>query len=60
MTMTSEVTDLATGTATEVAEVAQDQYDRLTAVIRRNPLQSAGIAAGVGFVIALLARGFGK
>jgi ElaB/YqjD/DUF883 family membrane-anchored ribosome-binding protein len=60
MTMTSEVTDLATTTATEVAEVAQDQYDRLIAVIRRNPLQSAAIAAGLGLVVALLARGFGK
>lgn len=36
--------------------MAQDQYDKLTASIRRNPLQAAGIAAGVGFVLALLAR----
>lgn len=36
--------------------LAQDQYDKLTASIRRNPLQAAGIAAGVGFVLALLAR----
>jgi ElaB/YqjD/DUF883 family membrane-anchored ribosome-binding protein len=36
--------------------MAQDQYDKLTASIRRNPLQAASIAAGVGFVLALLAR----
>ena len=36
--------------------MAQGQYDKLTASIRRNPLQAAGIAAGVGFVLALLAR----
>ncbi len=36
--------------------LAQDQYDKLAANIRRNPLQAAGIAAGIGFVLALLAR----
>lgn len=36
--------------------LAQEQYDKLAASIRRNPLQAAGIAAGVGFVLALLAR----
>lgn len=36
--------------------LAQDQYNKLTASIRRNPLQAAGIAAGIGFVLALLAR----
>ena len=36
--------------------LAQDQYDKLTASLRRNPLQAAGIAAGIGFVLALLAR----
>jgi ElaB/YqjD/DUF883 family membrane-anchored ribosome-binding protein len=40
----------------EAQTLAQDQYDKLTASIRRNPLQAAGIAAGVGFVLALLAR----
>ena len=57
MTMTSEVTDLAANTLAEVGEVAQDQYDRLLAVIRRNPFQSAAVAVGIGFVAALLARG---
>ena len=60
MSMVSEVNDLTTATITEAAEVAHDQYDRLIAVIRRNPLQSASIAAGIGFVGALVARGFFK
>lgn len=57
MTMTSEVTDLTANTLAEVSEVAQHQYDRLVAIIRRNPFQSAAVAAGIGFVAALLARG---
>ncbi|HEX7531884.1 MAG TPA: DUF883 C-terminal domain-containing protein [Methyloceanibacter sp.] len=40
----------------QAQSMAQDQYDKLTASIRRNPLQAAGIAAGIGFVLALLAR----
>jgi ElaB/YqjD/DUF883 family membrane-anchored ribosome-binding protein len=60
MTMTSEVTDLATATVSEAKEVARDQYDSFVALIRRNPLQSAGIAAVIGFFAALMARGFSK
>lgn len=36
--------------------LAQDQLDKLSASIRKNPIQSAGIAAGLGFALALLAR----
>lgn len=36
--------------------IAQDQLDKLSASIRKNPIQSAGIAAGIGFALALLAR----
>lgn len=36
--------------------LAQEQYDRLALSIRRHPLQAAGIAAGIGFVLALIAR----
>jgi ElaB/YqjD/DUF883 family membrane-anchored ribosome-binding protein len=36
--------------------MAQDQLDKLSAAIRKHPLQSAGIAAGLGFALALLAR----
>ena len=60
MTMTSEVSDLATATISEAKEVARDQYDSFVALVRRNPLQSAGIAAGIGFLAALVARGFRK
>ena len=47
----------------QIAEVAgqagvkaQEQLDRLADAIRRRPVQAAGIAAGIGFVLALLAR----
>jgi ElaB/YqjD/DUF883 family membrane-anchored ribosome-binding protein len=43
-------------TVEQAQTLAQEQYDKLAASIRRNPLQAAGIAAGVGFVLALLAR----
>jgi len=43
-------------TVEQAQALAQDQYDKLEASIRRNPLQAAGIAAGIGFVLALLAR----
>ena len=36
--------------------VAHEQLDRLSASIRRKPIQAAGIAAGIGFLLALLAR----
>lgn len=42
--------------AEQVQAFAQEQYDGLTVAIRRNPLQAAGIALGVGFALALLAR----
>jgi ElaB/YqjD/DUF883 family membrane-anchored ribosome-binding protein len=50
------VPELASATMTEVADAARDQYDNVLATIRRNPLQAVGIAAGVGFVAALLVR----
>jgi ElaB/YqjD/DUF883 family membrane-anchored ribosome-binding protein len=60
---TSNVSGIANAAQDRISEtveqaqvMAQEQYDRLTASIRRNPLQAAGIAAGVGFVLALLAR----
>jgi ElaB/YqjD/DUF883 family membrane-anchored ribosome-binding protein len=48
--------DKMSDTMEQAQDFAQDQYDKLTTSIRRNPLQAAGIAAGVGFVLALLAR----
>jgi len=43
-------------TVEQAQDFAQEQYDKMAASIRRNPLQAAGIAAGIGFVLALLAR----
>jgi len=48
--------DRITDTMEQAQALAQERYDTLTAAIRRNPLQAAGIAAGIGFVLALLAR----
>jgi ElaB/YqjD/DUF883 family membrane-anchored ribosome-binding protein len=59
----STASDLANAAQDRISEtvdqaqaLAQDQYDKLAATIRRNPLQAAGIAAGIGFVLALMAR----
>ena len=54
--LASAAQDKMSDTMEQAQEFAQDQYDKLTANIRRNPLQAAGIAAGIGFVLALLAR----
>ena len=60
---TRQVNDLANTaqdkfneTVEQAQTLAQEQYDKMAASIRRNPLQAAGIAAGIGFVLALLAR----
>ena len=50
------VAEVASATMTEAVDAARDQYDSMLATIRRNPLQAVGIAAGVGFVAALLVR----
>jgi ElaB/YqjD/DUF883 family membrane-anchored ribosome-binding protein len=47
---------VASATVSEAADVARDQYDSVLATIRRNPLQAVGIAAGAGFIAALLVR----
>lgn len=54
--LASTAQDKISSAVDQAQTMAQDQYDKLTASIRRNPLQAAGIAAGVGFVLALLAR----
>lgn len=48
--------DKLSETVDQAQALAHDQYDKLATAIRRNPLQAAGIAAGVGFVLALVAR----
>ena len=55
----SSFDSLASGAQEKVAsaaDAAQEQYGDLTIAIRRNPLQAAAIAAGIGFVLAILAR----
>ena len=42
--------------AGQAQQVAHEQLDRLAETIRRKPIQSTGIAAGIGFVLAMLAR----
>ncbi len=59
----SSIEDLATSAQGKMSsaidsaqELAREQYDNLTLAVRGNPLQAAAIAAGIGFVLALLAR----
>ncbi|MDN5569108.1 MAG: DUF883 domain-containing protein [Paracoccus sp. (in: a-proteobacteria)] len=40
--------------AHEAAIYAEDRYDEVSEMVRRNPAQSLGIAAGVGFLVGLL------
>ncbi len=54
--LASAAQDKFAETVEQAQTLAQEQYDKLAANIRRNPLQAAGIAAGIGFVLALLAR----
>lgn len=54
--LTADAHDRLNDTVEQAHALALQQYDKLAANIRRNPLQAAGIAAGVGFILALLAR----
>ena len=54
--LTEAAQERISAAAAQAQTLAQDQYDKLAAAIGRNPLQAAGIAAGIGFVLALLAR----
>jgi ElaB/YqjD/DUF883 family membrane-anchored ribosome-binding protein len=40
--------------AHEAAVYAEERYDEVSEMVRRNPAQSLGIAAGVGFLVGLL------
>lgn len=40
--------------AQEVAHYAEERYDEVSEMVRRNPAQALGIAAGVGFLFGLL------
>ena len=40
----------------QAADMAHHQLDAMTVYVRKNPLQATAIAAGVGFLFALIAR----
>jgi ElaB/YqjD/DUF883 family membrane-anchored ribosome-binding protein len=49
-------TQVAAASVQEVKAAAEEQYDSILRAIRRSPLQAVAIAAGVGFVLALIVR----
>ena len=48
--------ELVAATGREVTDTAQLQYDKVLRSMRRDPLQAVAIAAGIGFVSALILR----
>jgi ElaB/YqjD/DUF883 family membrane-anchored ribosome-binding protein len=54
--MASHAGDQLADAAHQAQHAAQQQFDKLSDAIRAKPIQAAGIAAGVGFLLALLAR----
>ncbi|MGE0629801.1 MAG: hypothetical protein AB7O43_18505 [Hyphomicrobiaceae bacterium] len=46
----------ASNVTSRVESAASEQFDRLESAIRRNPMAATGIAAGVGFILAALAK----
>ena len=55
-TMGNAAGDQLAEVAGQAQQAAQVQLDKLADAIRQRPLQATGIAAGVGFVLAMLAR----
>lgn len=51
-----DLADKAGRVAEDVKEEARVQYDRLERIIRRNPMASVSVAAGVGLLVAMVAR----
>jgi ElaB/YqjD/DUF883 family membrane-anchored ribosome-binding protein len=56
LTKAEDFRKVASGAAERVEAMATAQYDRVETAIRRNPIAATGIAAGVGFFLAILAR----
>jgi ElaB/YqjD/DUF883 family membrane-anchored ribosome-binding protein len=52
----NEMAGKVADTAKDVQQQAKAQMDRLSVSIREKPLQSAAIAAGLGFLFAVVAR----
>ncbi|MDZ4842800.1 MAG: hypothetical protein SH859_11775 [Hyphomicrobium aestuarii] len=46
----------AGNTMKSAGEASSEQLEKMEKLVRANPLAAAGIAAGVGFMIAMLAR----
>ena len=40
--------------ASELTHYAGERYDEVSEMVRRNPAQALGIAAGVGFLVGLI------
>lgn len=52
----SDLAGKVADTANSVQQEAKVQMDRLSVAIQQKPLQSAAIAAGIGFLFAVVAR----
>ena len=55
-TAVDDISDAATRVQQQATEQFDKQIDRLSSSIRNKPIQSAAIAAGVGFLFAVIAR----
>jgi ElaB/YqjD/DUF883 family membrane-anchored ribosome-binding protein len=49
--------EVASATAQEVKQTVREQRESLERYIRQNPLQTIAVAAGIGFVFALMRNG---
>jgi ElaB/YqjD/DUF883 family membrane-anchored ribosome-binding protein len=54
--MAGAASDQAAEVAAQAQQLAKEQFDNLAEAIRRKPIQATGIAAGIGFVLAMIAR----
>ncbi len=52
----SDAVDQGAEYAQQAQDAAAEKLGEIESAIRRNPLQAAAIAAGIGFVFALIAR----
>jgi ElaB/YqjD/DUF883 family membrane-anchored ribosome-binding protein len=50
------VDEVIAASAQEVTDTAQLQYNKALRAMHRDPLQAVAIAAGIGFVFALILR----
>lgn len=50
----SRLYDASKGRANDVGAYAGERYDEVAEMVRRNPAQALGIAAGIGFLVGLV------